>query len=120
MLPPQDYLLSYNNYRFPRQTLVLYTKPPYWIGTVMSFRSAQLMHAATSALESAGKIRVKAQVKGYHIIILYADSLEPCNVTLEDEGWNDLQATFEGMAEFYKAQEINRNEKLFLKYREGQ
>lgn len=118
MIDVRDFFLAKNNFAFPREELVMYAKPPYWIGRIISHTSEQRMSITIDTLQRARKLRLHAHVPGYYIVVLYARSLEPIDIDDSDEErWRIAHEVFQGMANFYHEHVVRSHERIFMKYK---
>lgn len=111
-----DFLFSSNETALPGVRLIFYTRPPYYIGKVLSFKSEIEYNSFVNKWVNTTDFGVFTKIDGYRIVILYFGTLMPTNRNIKQQ---EIEAIFNNMANLFYKEKILTNLSGNKRYKEN-
>ena len=109
-----EFLFCENKSALPGAGLILYTKPPYWVGQVIKFESHNAWENWLRAND--GKIKAYGKPHGYSIAVVFIGAMGEYKLDATQQAVDELAGIFRRMADFYLEEKINANEKYYKRF----
>ncbi len=106
------FLFCENKSALPGAGLILYTKPPYWVGQVIKFKT----HEECMNYQRNSKAMAGGKLLEYCILVIHAGQLEPVRVAAIDA--DQLAEVYRRMCDFYLEEKILPNQRYYERYKQ--
>lgn len=93
--------------------LVLFTRPPFFIGKIMLFHNPDDYVEFLKVWENKNEFSVITKIEGYRIIILYSGSLQHIVI---DRHKDIIEEVFHRMADFFLKEKVQKKSGYYKRY----